>query len=126
MSLDNSITDALVDPDDVLGGGFEAEITTEETKEHIAAAHLTVEEQLQGQGLSDDRLARIELWLARHFIRVEPARQVDTETAGPMNRSYSGDFDRTFLERTSAGQTAMRLDTSDTLGTEDTIGFFST
>ena len=126
MSVDlNDISDARVEPSDVLGGGFETHLSETEVKQHISTANTIVEEQLTGEGMTEDRLARIELFLARHFIRAGPNRQVDTETAGPMNRSYAGDYNRAFFESTAPGQQALMLDKSNSLGRESMSDFFA-
>lgn len=126
MSIDlNDITDARIDVDDVIGNGFETEIDTEEIKQNISTAHTIVEEELTGNGMSENRLARIEAFLTRHFIRAGPNRQVDNESAAGMNRTYSGDYNRTFYESTAPGQQALMLDRSDSLGKETFDQFFA-
>lgn len=121
----DDITDARVEPTDVLGGGFQTELTEEQAKEHIATAHDVVEDRLLNRGMSEHRLARIELYLARHFIRVGPDRQVDDESAGPISRSYSGDYEHTNFDATAPGQQAVMLDSSETLGRETLNEFFT-
>ena len=116
--LDNDITEARIDTDDVEGGGFQTELDTEAIKEHIVTAYLVVEDELTGNGLSDQRLARIEVYLTRHLIRFGPERQVDSEGSGPSNREYSGAFSKEGLEGTSPGQMALELDSTNTLGRE--------
>lgn len=121
----NDISNARINEDAVLGGGFETHLTESEVKQHVATAHRLVEDELTGKGMSDDRLARIEMFIARHFIRAGPNRQVESETAGPMNRSYSGDYSRAFFESTAPGQQALMLDRSNTLGRETMGDFFA-
>ena len=124
MSVDlTDISEARATPEDVLGGGFQTELTEDEVKPHISMAHEIVEDRLVGR-VNDRLLYRIEVLLARHSIRLEPDRQVDSESIGPVNRDYSGDFDATELDATAPGQQAMMLDSSNTLGRQ-TIGFFS-
>lgn len=126
MSVDlHDTDDAYVSPSDVLGGGFQTELTEDEVTEHIATAHNIVQEQLSNRGMSEQRLARIELYLTRHLIRIEPDRQVESESPGPMNRDYSGDFDRTQFEATAPGQQAVMLDKSNTLGRRTLNQFFT-
>lgn len=117
------ITDARIDEADVTNGGFSTEIGPDEIKEHIGLAHDYVQDELAGK-MSESRLARIELYLARHSIRFTVDRQVVQESTGPVSRSYSGAFDQNELGATSAGQQAMMLDKTDTLGRQS-IGFFS-
>lgn len=116
--LSNDVSDARIEADDVTGGGFATELETDEIEEHIVTAHMDVEDRLTGQGLSEDRLARIELYLTRHLIRVEPERQVESEGSGPSEREYSGDFEYTALEATAPGQMVLELDISNTMGRE--------
>ena len=124
MSVNLSdISEARIEPSDVLAGGFSTELDSEQVKPHIALAHDFVQDKLGGR-LADDRLARIEVLIARHSIRMEPDRQVDEEAIGPVSRSYSGDFEGKELEATAPGQQAIMLDSTDTLGRQ-TIGFFS-
>jgi hypothetical protein len=125
MSVDLSdISEARIDPSDVLGGGFSTELTEEEIKPHIGVANSVVQDRLVDKGLNERRLTQIEALLARHSIRAGPDRQVDSESIGPVSRDYSGDFAARELESTAPGQQAMMLDSSDTLGRQ-TIGFFS-
>lgn len=122
VNLDD-ISDARIDVSDVRGGGFQTELDDPEIKPHIRIAHEVVQDKLAGK-LSDTKLAQIEALLARHSIRMEPDRQVDEESIGPVSRTYSGDFEAKELDATAPGQQAMMLDSSDTLGRQ-TIGFFS-
>lgn len=117
--------DARVGTRDVLGGGFETELHPSDVEQHIGTAHTIVEEELTGEGMSEDRLARIEMFLARHFIRSGPNRQVEQESVAGMNRSYAGDFNRTFYEATAPGQQALMLDRSNSLGRETMGDFFA-
>ena len=124
MSVDLSdISEARITVGDVTGAGFRTELTDEEVKPHIAYAHTVVEDRLAGK-LSAEILARIEVLLARHSIRIGPDRQGDDESIGPVSRTYSGDFELTELEATAPGQQAIMLDSSNTLGRR-TIDFFS-
>lgn len=118
------ISDARIDEDDVTNGGFSTEISEEAIAEYVSLAHEYVQDELAGK-MSESRLARIELYLARHVIRFTVDRQVDQESVGPVSRSYSGSFSQTELAATSAGQQAMMLDKTDTLGRQS-ITFFST
>lgn len=117
------ITDARIDAADVTNGGFSTEIGLDAIKEHISLAHEHIQDELAGT-MSDSRLARIELYLTRHLIRFTVDRQVDQESIGPVSRTYSGSFDKTELAATSAGQQAMMLDKTDSLGRQS-IDFFS-
>lgn len=88
-------------------------------------AHDVVEEELTGQGMDDNRLARVEMYLARHGIRFLAERQVNSETGGPTSRSYSGAFGFEQLRATAPGQQALMLDKSGSLGRETFDEFFA-
>lgn len=116
-------SEARIDRDDVLSGGFETWLSGEELDPHISQAHDFVEDRL-GDKLPEKRLARIEVFIARHLIRIGPDRQVVRESIGPVSAEFSGDFDKEELASTAPGQQAMMLDSTDTLGRQ-TINFFS-
>lgn len=120
------ISDARIEVADVTRG-FTTELDDAEIKEHIATAHMHVDDRLLNNGLSNSRLARIELFLTRHLIRftVDGERQVTDESSPSGSQSYAGAFDGESLTATAAGQQAMMLDSSDTLGTQTLDQFFT-
>lgn len=82
---------------------------------HIATASLMVDEHLLDIGLSAPMLARIELYLAAHFVAL-------TEERGGLTRERLGDGDESLanvyssgLNSTRYGQTALSLDSTGTL-----------
>lgn len=84
----------------------------------IATAGLLVDESLVGQGMSEERLKTIELWLSAHFVAV-------TEERGALMRSKKGDSDEDYeikvgtgLNMTRFGQQAIALDSSGVLADE--------
>lgn len=123
--LSNDVSDARVDHEDVLGGGFLTELDEDGVNEHIVTAHLHVENDMVPSPLSEETLARIELYLTRHLIKFGPERQVESEGSGPSSRDYSGAFQKQSLEATAHGQTALSLDTTDTLGRTTSDEFYS-
>lgn len=106
------------DPDHVRAGRFETGLDNSEIKDHIDAANLVVVENLEGSGMTDRRLERIERNLARHRIKflVESERMTTSEKTGPISRDFAGAFDGEALKATPYGQTAVDLDESNTLG----------
>lgn len=80
----------------------------------IDTAHLIIIEQLTNQGMSDDRLERIEVYLAAHFVAVND-QQIKTETFGGSTTSYQGRTYEESLLGSKHGQTAIDLDQSGIL-----------
>ena len=85
------------------------------TSNHIDTANLLVTEHLAASGLSDALLAKIELYLAAHYVAL-------TEEGGGLTRSKLGDADESFaniydqgLRSTRFGQAALALDSTGTL-----------
>lgn len=81
----------------------------------ISTANLLVDELLLDEGMSDELLHQIELYLAAHFAAL-------TEERGGLIRSSTGDSAETFddvygmgFQLTRYGQQAMIMDTSGTL-----------
>lgn len=109
-------SDARIDQSAVRSGGFETQLDDTALAEPIATAHSIVEEELLNEGLSDDRLARIEAYLARHIIR-HMVEQVETSVStGGTSVSYQTGETGLDLRATPHGQQALLLDTSNTLG----------
>ena len=80
----------------------------------IATATLVVTEELADQGLSDDRLTQIELYLAAHFAALNDPRMESEEIGGEYKSKVQGKTEMN-LDATFYGQTAKLLDTSGTL-----------
>ena len=79
----------------------------------IASANSLVTELCVPAGYDDDRLKEIERWLAAHFVCVRE-KQTTSEGAGGVSTSYAGQTGMR-LESTLYGQTAMILDTEQSL-----------
>lgn len=109
------------DVEHVRAGRFETGLDDGEIRSHIDAANMVVVEDLEGAGMSDRRLERIERNLARHRIKflVESERMTESESTGPNSREFTGAFDGQSLEATPYGQTAIDLDESNHLGPGD-------
>lgn len=119
------ISDARIDVADVRSGGFDTELSDDELAEYIATANGVVNDELMGKGMDDTRLARIELYLTRHFVLFMPEPQLSDEGVGPASRNYTGDFAHQDLKATRPGQQALMLDKSNTLGTREFDQFFT-
>ena len=82
-------------------------------------ASLTVDEDLADTGMSDERLALIERYLAGHNILasgVDELRQADTKSNSDGSKvSFAGDRGHTDYRSTSLGQKAIAMDDSGTL-----------
>lgn len=93
-------------------------ITTVDTTPFITTATLLVDEELVGQGLSDDRLKQIELYLAAHYASLSLEK-------GGLKRRKMGESEDEFrgptgsalgLLSSSYGQQAVALDSTGLLG----------
>lgn len=104
--------------DDVLGGGFKTALSDDEVREYIDDANMEVDGRLQGNGLEERRLAKIERELTRHLIKflVDDERQVVSEDIGPVSYDYAGALSEEGLKATTHGQQVIEYDTSGTLG----------
>jgi hypothetical protein len=81
----------------------------------IETANLLVDEELDGKGLSDERLRQIELYLAAHFTSLRAERgQLRRTGTGDSTEVYAGKFVEGFA-LTRYGQQALMLDTTGTL-----------
>ncbi|MDJ1434778.1 hypothetical protein [Halostagnicola sp. A-GB9-2] len=86
----------------------------------IEPAHLDVEELLADTGMSDDRLALIERYLAGHHLQasgVDEIREVDSETQsdGSSTQFAQPDDRDGGYDETTLGRKAISKDTSKTL-----------
>lgn len=88
-----------------------SEIT--DISEFISTADLIVSEQLEGKGLTEDRLKLIELYLAAHYLTLRE-KQTRYEQYGAAANAYQGKTGM-FLLSSFYGQTAVELDTTGTL-----------
>lgn len=79
----------------------------------METAEMIVDEQLTGKGLSDDRLAKIELYLSAHFVTLRE-RQLKSEKFGDASETYQGETGMN-LKASFYGQTALSLDTTGSL-----------
>jgi len=104
--------------DEVTGSGFQTSLSETEVREWMDDANMEVDDRLQGTGISDRRLAKIERELTRHFIKflVEEERQVESEKIGPVSLDYAGSLSAEGLQATTHGQQVVEYDTTDTLG----------
>lgn len=86
--------------------------TQRDTTPFIHTAQVLVDEELGGEGLSSDRLEKITLYLAAHFVTL-------TEEKGGIVRSREGEAEEQYkapsgegLTSTRFGQAVAMLDTS--------------
>lgn len=83
----------------------------------LQPASTKVDEELTGKGMSSDRLALIERYLAGHYILASGVREFH-------QGEKSGDYNRSDLGSTALGQKAIEWDESNTLG-RDSVEFRS-
>lgn len=109
----------LVDRDDLLLVCKEIDTDTpeDETESFILSAHVLLAAKLDGYGLPDSLLTRIELYLAAHFA-VLSYPTVQRETIGPMSTTYVNKIDLG-LNNTRYGQTALSMDPTGKLAQSD-------
>jgi hypothetical protein len=93
------------------------------TTPFIDNAHLLVEEELLGLGLSEARLKMIEMYLAAHYVSLAPGGDGNLlrSKTGQSEDEYAGNFSEG-LALTRYGQQAISLDTSGTLANMATTG----
>ena len=77
----------------------------------IAVANELVTEKCSDAGYTDDRLEKIETWLASHFFACSLNLQPTSEKAGTVGVNYQGRTDLG-LNLTHYGQMAMLIDTA--------------
>jgi len=88
--------------------------TTIDTNAFIRSANLFVDNKLLNQGLSNDLLAEIELWIAAHFVAIREGKVTD-ETMGDGKVAFERAKMGKGLEATSYGQQALVLDSTGIL-----------
>ncbi|MFP4047483.1 MAG: hypothetical protein ACLFT4_06955 [Bacteroidales bacterium] len=81
---------------------------------YIDSASALIETWFSGVSASTTMLKEVERWLAAHLIAMSKERQVKEEGAGGAYVRYSGIFG-TGLKTTSYGQTAIEIDSTNTL-----------
>lgn len=109
----------LVDRDDLLLICKEIDTDTpaDETTSFISSAHTVVVTRLDGYGLSESLLTKIELYVAAHFAMLSyPA--VERETLGPLSKKYVSKVDLG-LNNSRYGQMALSMDPTGKLGVAD-------
>jgi hypothetical protein len=75
----------------------------------IEDAALDVDERIPSDAYSEERLERIEKYLAAHLATFTRERQKSSVGAGSATLSFSGEFGES-LRATSPGQNVLRLD----------------
>jgi len=89
--------------------------TSDQIEHYITAANLIVTEDLVGQGMSDERLKLIELYLSAHFVAIDDQR-FSSHKDGEASASFMGASSiGKGLELTFQGQQALVLDSSGIL-----------
>ncbi|MFP4526445.1 MAG: hypothetical protein ACLFNL_08645 [Bacteroidales bacterium] len=81
---------------------------------YIDSASALIETWFSGVSASTTMLKEVERWLTAHLIAMSKERQVKEEGAGGAYVRYSGIFG-TGLKTTSYGQTAIEIDSTNTL-----------
>lgn len=87
---------------------------------YITSANVFVTSLLGSKGLSDNLMAEIERWITAHMIVITRERMAKSAKAGGAEIEYLGKYGEG-LGSTPYGQTAISLDTSETL-TSNTDG----
>lgn len=90
-------------------------VTTIETTPFIATASLIVDENLEGQGLSDARLKQIELYLSAHLACTMDPRLTSESTGDASNTYQTASAGGKGLDATTYGQQVKMLDTTGLL-----------
>jgi len=85
-----------------------------EISPYIDTANSIVDYYLDGKGLSEERLTKIELFLAAHLLTANRERPAIKESVSPASKSYSDIFGQGF-ESTTYGQTLMLVDVTGIL-----------
>lgn len=88
-------------------------MTDENLMPFMETAELMVTELLGQKGFSDERLAKLELFLSAHLVTLR-SRQLKSEKFGSTEDTFLG-YTSMLLTSSLHGQTAIVLDTSGTL-----------
>lgn len=105
---------ARTNVDDVKAILDDTALTDPQITEYISSANVFVTASLSGKGLTDALLAEIERWVTAHFITITRERMAKEAEAGGARIEYIGKYGEG-LASTPYGQTAISLDTSNTL-----------
>jgi hypothetical protein len=100
-----------VQPEEVLIIMNDVSYSDDIVNAYIAGANATVNEVLEGQGLSADVMKEIERWLSAHLIALTRERVSVKEEAGTAKIQYSDIYGKG-LEATDYGQMVLTLDTT--------------
>lgn len=93
---------------------YETTLEDYQLQAFVDDANLLVTEELAGAGLSDERLAAIEKYLAAHMASLRDPRYQSENIAGEWSYTVQGKTGMN-LDATFYGQQAKLLDTSGTL-----------
>lgn len=85
----------------------------------IEDAAFEVDDRLGNTDMSEQRLERIERYLAAHFVSIGPDRQIESGGSQSSSVTFTGEFGEG-LKSTTFGQRAIELDTSGTLNSLST------
>jgi hypothetical protein len=80
----------------------------------IRTAHVMVQETLASRGLSEERLAEIDLWLAAHYLAISDQRPQQEKIGSEYAVTYQGQTGQG-LQATLYGQQVLLLDTTGAL-----------
>jgi len=103
--------------DEVLGGGFETNLSRTVVAEHIDDANVEVTSVVEDH-YDSRRLRKMERDAARHSIKygVDTERMTASEKTGPIQRDFMGTFEGPdALQETPHGKKVLRKDKKDIL-----------
>lgn len=95
---------------------FDTDLTAIQLNAFIAGAHVIVNENLVGKGLSEALLTEIEKWLAAHLASIRDQRVQSENIAGEYSVTYQGKTGLG-LDATLYGQMVKQFDHTGTLAT---------
>ena len=90
---------------------------TDETDSFISSAHVALVTRLDGYGLPEELLTKIEVYLAAHFATLT-YREVVRQTMTPFSETFSSKVDLGF-NSTRYGQMAVSMDPTGKLAVAD-------
>jgi hypothetical protein len=97
---------------------YQTDLTEAQVQAYIDFAHAILQEYLEGQGISEEVLHQIELFLTIHTIVTTQERPETLVKAGPTEVRWANIFTQG-LGSTTWGQMAKVLDGTNTLATLD-------
>lgn len=105
--------------EDAVRGVIQTEAPSSTVQSFISDAGLEVNERVNAAdaGYSDERMAKIEKYLAAHLVRFLWDRQENTTTVANVTTEYSGAFGEG-LTATAPGQVVLDTDTADVFSSE--------